>query len=97
MENNGKDLLTKVIQLGALAVVSMALIYIVFFVIKGQYETIREYQRNQTDAIISVKDALIQIADNLGALEKDQEKIKQTVEDTNLRLKLGETKSKTTN
>jgi len=86
--NGSKDLISKVIQLGALGVVSLSLIYIVFFVIKGQSETIKEYQTKQTDALISVKDALVQVANNLGAVEREQEKIKETVEDTNLRLRL---------
>ena len=86
--NGGKDIISKVIQLGALAVVSLALIYIVFVVIEGQIETIKEYQTRQTDALISVKDALVQVANNLGAVEREQIKIKETVEDTNLRLRL---------
>lgn len=86
--NGNKDIISRVIQLGALAVVSLSLIYIVFFVIKGQNETIKEYQTKQTDALVSVKDALVMVANNLGAVEREQGEIKETVEDTNLRLRL---------
>ena len=85
--NGNKDIISKVIQLGALAVVSLALIYIVFVVIEGQIETIKEYQTRQTDALISVKDALVQVANNLGAVEREQIKIKEAVENTNFHLR----------